>query len=114
MLHDILDPQVASNGLIVSFLDGFTGTVAPQHFPTPHLQTLDSFKPKRKTKARLLWVDAAVKRVGLTLQRELVEGKAFDFDGVEIGTVFDGTLCSIFETSLNAEVPVSPFKIFTH
>lgn len=89
------DTQVASNGLIMSFLDGFTGTVAPQHFPTPHLQTLDSFKPKKKMKARLLWVDMAVKKMGLTLQKELVEGKMFDFEGMEIGTVFDGMYVSL-------------------
>ena len=82
--------QVASNGLFVTFLDGFTGTVAPQHFPSPHLQSPESFTVKKKLKARLLWVDVAVKKAGLTLQKELVEGKGFDFEGLEIGAIFDG------------------------
>lgn len=81
---------MVSNGLFVSFLDGFTGTVAPQHFPTPHLQNPESFQVKKKLKARLLWVDVAVKKAGLTLQKQLVGGKVFDFEGLEIGTVFEG------------------------
>ncbi len=89
-LHDIIYSQVASNGLFVTFLDGFTGSVAPQHFVSPHLQSLENFKVKKKMKGRLLWVDVAVKKAGLTFEKVLVEGKTFDFEGLEIGTIFEG------------------------
>lgn len=93
--------QVASNGVFMSFLDGFTGTVAPQHLPSAYFHSLEKFKPKKKLNARLLWVDVAVKKVGLTLQRQLVEGRAHEFEGLEIGTVFEGELF-VFELYLCA------------
>lgn len=74
----------------MTFLDGLLGSVAFQHFPSPSFLPVDNFKAKQKVKARLLWVDIAAKKVGLTLQRQLVEGHAHKFDGVEIGSTFEG------------------------
>lgn len=64
--------------------------VALQHLPRDHDFSLEGFQPKKKLKARLLWVDMAVKGVGLTLQKELVEGRAYDFKQVDIGDKFEG------------------------
>ena len=74
----------------MTFLDGFTGTVAPQHLPSAQFLDLDKLRAKKKLKARLLWVDVVVKKVGLTLQQELVEGKAHEFPEMEIGSCYEG------------------------
>ena len=78
----------------MSFLDGFTGSVAPQHLPSAHFLSPDTFHAKKKLKARLLWVDVPVKKAGLTLQRELVEGRAHEFPGMEIGNYYEGENCT--------------------
>ena len=77
----------------MSFLEGLTGTVASQHLPlSPQLcpAPLDKFPVNKKLKARLLWVDPSVKKAGLTLQSQLVEGRAYEFEGLEIGDVYEG------------------------
>lgn len=79
----------------MTFLDGFVGTVAPQHLPSAHFLCPDGLKAKKKLKARLLWVDVPVKKVGLTLQQELVEGRAHEFKEMEIGCSYEGTRESI-------------------
>lgn len=64
--------------------------VSIQHLSVPSSRSLDEFQVGKKVMARLLWVDVAVKAVGLTLQERLVEGKGYDFQGVAIGDKFDG------------------------
>ena len=76
----------------MSFLDGFTGVVSTRHLISPLNHPLEKFQVNKKLKARLLWVDVAVKSVGLTLQRELVEGRTRHFTGVEIGDCFEGKI----------------------
>ena len=61
-----------------------------QHLSVPSDWSLDGYQVGKKVTARLLWVDVAVKRVGLTLQKRLVEGKGYNFQGIEIGDTFDG------------------------
>ena len=84
--------QVAPNGLLVSFLDGFDGVIAMQHLSTPSNHSLEEYQGGKKVVARLLWVDVLVKSVGLTLRERLVQGKGYDFQGVEIGDKYDGKL----------------------
>ena len=82
-------PQVALNGVTVTFLGGFEGSVGLRHLPSP--DTLpESLPPKKKIKCRLLWVDVENKKVGVSVQRTLVEGRSFAFKGVEFGDVFEG------------------------
>lgn len=72
----------------MSFLDGFEGVVSPRHLSCPHIQSLEEFTVNKKLKGRVLWVNVSAKTVGLTLQQELVEGKPYKFDGVEIGDIY--------------------------
>ncbi len=93
--------HVLSDGLLVSFLTFFTGTVDPFHLgPSkkesgaaaaaegkdkkkkkkeesekiePHGDWRDEYSENQRIKARILFVDAASKRVGLTLQRHLLD-----------------------------------------
>ena len=83
--------QVAPNGLVMSFLGGFDGVVSLHHLPSPSLHSTDTFHPKKKFRARVLWVDVAVKTVGLTIQKQIVSGRSYQFDGIEIGDIFDGS-----------------------
>ena len=75
----------------MSFLGGFEGVVSLVHLPSLSLHSTESFHPKKKFRARVLWVDVAVKAVGLTIQRQVVAGKAYQFDDIEIGDIFEGT-----------------------
>ena len=84
--------QVAPNGLLVTFLGSFSGAVGVRHLPEGETSTED-FQPKKKFKARLLWVDVPNKTMGLTLQKRVVAGRAFEFQGTEIGDIFQG-VCS--------------------
>ena len=82
-------PQVALNGVVVTFLGGFEGSVGLRHLPSFNTPP-ESLPPKKKVKGRLLWVDVERKKIGVTLQRALVEGRSFTFQGVEFGDVFEG------------------------
>lgn len=87
--------QVASNGLLMNFLGGFEGAVSLHHLPSPSLHSTEAFHPKKKFRARVLWVDVAIKTVGLTIQKQLVSGRAYQFEGLEIGDSFEGIIMYI-------------------
>ena len=93
-MHTPLSPghQVATNGLVMSFLGGFEGVVSLGHLQTPSQHSTDGFKVKKKFKARVLWVDMAVKSICLTVQKQIVSGRSYRFDGIDIGDKFDGNL----------------------
>lgn len=74
----------------MSFLGGFDGVVSLCHLPTPSLHSTESYHPKKKFRARVLWVDMAIKAIGLTMQKQIVSGRAYEFDGMEIGDIFEG------------------------
>lgn len=81
--------QPLSNGLVVTFLGGFEASVGLRHLPSWD-SPLDSLPPKKKVKGRLLWVDVEEKRIGMSLQKTLVEGRSFVFSGMEFGDKFEG------------------------
>ena len=85
-----VSPQVAPNGLVMSFLGGFDGVVSLHHLPSPSLHSTENYHPKKKFRVRVLWVDMAVKTIGLTIQKEVVSGRSYQFDGMEIGDIFEG------------------------
>lgn len=81
--------QTLSNGLLVSFLGGFEGSVSERHLPSWN-STLDSLPVNKKVKGRLLWVNVEGKKTGLTLQKTIVSGRSFTFPGTEFGDKFEG------------------------
>lgn len=81
--------QVLSNGVVVTFLGGFEGSVVLRHLPSWNF-SLEELSPKKKVKGRLLWVDVERKRIGVSLQRTLVEEQSIVFTGLEFGDKFDG------------------------
>ena len=81
--------QPLSNGLMVSFLGGFEGSVSARHLPSWDT-SLNSLPSKKKVRGRLLWVDVEGKKLGVGLQRTVVEGRSFVFPGMEFGDRFEG------------------------
>ena len=79
----------------MTFLGGFDGVVSLHHLPDPSLHSTDSYHPKKKFRARVLWVDVAVKMIGLTIQKQIVSGKAYQFDAIDIGDIFEGVHLSV-------------------
>lgn len=77
---------------MMSFLGGLNGTVATRHLVHSSEYTTDKYHVKKKYKARILWVDVATKTAGVTLQKQIVSGQAFDFEGLEVGDSFSGKL----------------------
>jgi rRNA biogenesis protein RRP5 len=71
--------NVLSDGLLLSFLTFFTGTVDPFHLGAAAgagaapAAWAKAFAPNQRLRARILYVDAAAKRVGLSLQRHLLD-----------------------------------------
>ncbi|PRW20900.1 RRP5-like protein [Chlorella sorokiniana] len=65
--------NVLSDGLLTSFLTYFSGTVDPFHLGADlAADWRKQFSPNQRLRARILYVDPAAKRVGLTLQRHLL------------------------------------------
>ena len=75
----------------MSFLSGFDGVVSVHHLRAPSLHSTEGYHPKKKFRARVLWVDMAVKTIGLTIQKQIVSGRPYQFDSMEIGHIFEGT-----------------------
>ena len=82
--------------MVVTFLGGFEGSVGLRHLPSWDT-SLDSLPPKKKVKGRVLWVDVEGKRVGMSLQRTLVEGRSSVFSGVEFGDIYDGETHTVIQ-----------------
>ena len=81
----------------MSFLGGFEGVVSLHHLPSPSLHSTETFHPKKKFKARVLWVDMAVKTLGLTVQKQVVSGRSYQFEDMEIGDIFEGKYCFVYK-----------------
>lgn len=69
--------SVLPDGLLLSFLTYFTGTVDRFHLDEdlPSADWAGRFSENQRLKARVLFVDPASKRVGLTLKPALVAGQ---------------------------------------
>ncbi|KAL6986581.1 rRNA biogenesis protein rrp5, partial [Sarracenia purpurea var. burkii] len=70
--------SILENGIMLSFLTYFTGTVDLFHlqntFPTSRWK--DDFNENKKVNARILFIDPSTRAVGLTLNPHLVQNKA--------------------------------------
>lgn len=84
---------VLKNGLLLSFLTYFTGTVDLFHLedPLPRLNWSECYSENQRLKARILYVDLVTKAVGLTLNTHLVQNKC-PIVGVNIGKVYENAV----------------------
>ncbi|CAL5362873.1 unnamed protein product [Camellia sinensis] len=99
------------NGIMLSFLTYFTGTVDIFHlqkaFPTSNWK--DDYNQNKKVNARILFIDPFTRAVGLTLNPHLVHNKAPPFL-VKTGDIFDHSKVIRVDRGfgLLLEVPTSP------
>ena len=87
MLVNAVVKQVATRGITLGFLGGFEGSTSWRHLASKQ-HSVEHYSVGKKCKARILWVDNASKKIGLTLQQEIVSGTGFTFDKLQIGDIF--------------------------
>ncbi|XP_059646446.1 rRNA biogenesis protein RRP5 [Cornus florida] len=103
--------SILENGIMISFLTYFTGTVDIFHlqktFPTANWR--DDYSQNKKVHARVLFVDPSTRAVGLTLNPHLVQNKAPP-SLVKTGDIFDHSKVVRVDRGfgLLLEIPSSP------
>ncbi|KAK9266592.1 hypothetical protein L1049_021657 [Liquidambar formosana] len=105
------------NGILLSFLTYFTGTVDIFHlqnsFPTTNWK--DDYMQNKKVNARILFIDPSTRAVGLTLNPHLVHNKAPP-SHVKIGDIYDHSKVVRVDRGLGIllEIPSSPASTPTY
>ncbi|XVF75995.1 hypothetical protein PTKIN_Ptkin13bG0232000 [Pterospermum kingtungense] len=82
--------SILENGIMLSFLTYFTGTVDMFHLQKkfPNKNWKDDYNQNKKVNARILFIDPSTRAVGLTLNPHLVHNKAPP-SHVNIGDIYD-------------------------
>lgn len=82
--------SILDNGIMLSFLNYFTGTVDLFHLQNmyPSTNWKDDYSESQKVIARILFIDPLTRAVGLTLNPHLVQNKTPPSD-VKIGDIYD-------------------------
>uniref|UniRef100_A0A2P2MJR3 S1 motif domain-containing protein n=1 Tax=Rhizophora mucronata TaxID=61149 RepID=A0A2P2MJR3_RHIMU len=102
------------NGVMLSFLTYFTGTVDIFHlqntFPTSNWT--DDYPKNKKVNARILFIDPSTRAVGLTLNQHLVHNNAPPLH-VKVGDIYDSAKVVRVEGrfGLLLEIPSVPVSI---
>lgn len=99
------------NGVMLSFLTYFTGTVDIFHLQNsyPTLNWKEDYNQHKKVNARILFIDPSTRAVGLTLNPHLVRNKAPP-SPVKIGDICDGSKVVRVDRGLGLllEIPSTP------
>ncbi|KAI3794742.1 hypothetical protein L1987_37379 [Smallanthus sonchifolius] len=99
------------NGIMLSFLTFFTGTVDIFHLgkTLPTSQWKDEYTPNKKINARILFIDPSTRAVGLTLNPHLVHNNAPP-SLVKVGDIFDDSKVVRVDrgSGLLLEIPSAP------
>ncbi|XVE75785.1 hypothetical protein DITRI_Ditri12bG0120500 [Diplodiscus trichospermus] len=82
--------SILENGILLSFLTYFTGTVDMFHLQNkfPNKNWKDDYNQNKKVNTRILFIDPSTRAVGLTLNPHLVHNKAPPLH-VSIGDIYD-------------------------
>lgn len=105
------------NGIMLSFLTHFTGTVDVFHLqnPLPSDNWKDNYTQHKKVNARILFIDPSTRAVGLTLNPHLVHYKSTPMH-VKTGEIYDK--CYILRVDENfgllLSIPSSPEQTPTY
>ncbi|KAJ4801242.1 hypothetical protein LUZ62_052488 [Rhynchospora pubera] len=103
--------SILENGMMLSFLTYFTGTVDIFHLPSnfPTGQWKDEYSQNKKVVARILFIDPSTRAVGLTLNTELVLNKLPSIN-VKVGDIYDESRVVRVDKGggLLIEIPSSP------
>lgn len=90
MMVDARVQSTLENGIMLSFLTYFTGTVDMFHlqntFPTSNWK--DDYAKNKKVSARILFIDPSTRAVGLTLNQHLVHNNSPP-SSVKVGDIYD-------------------------
>ncbi|KAL3569243.1 hypothetical protein D5086_029133 [Populus alba] len=90
MMVDARVQSTLENGIMLSFLTYFTGTVDMFHlqntFPTSNWK--DDYAKNKKVNARILFIDPSTRAVGLTLNQHLVHNNSPP-SSVKVGDIYD-------------------------
>ncbi|KAF6168945.1 hypothetical protein GIB67_038442 [Kingdonia uniflora] len=99
------------NGIMLSFLTYFTGTVDIFHLqnPLPTTNWKDDYGQNKRVVARILFIDPSTRAVGLTMNPHLVHNKAPPLH-VKIGEIFESSRVVRVDRGLGLllEIPSSP------
>lgn len=100
------------NGIMLSFLTYFTGTVDMFHLQTtfPNSNWKDDYNQNKKVNARILFIDPSTRAIGLTLNPHLVHHKSPP-SLVKAGDIFDHSKVIRVDRGfgLLLEIPTAPF-----
>ncbi|XP_042480100.1 rRNA biogenesis protein RRP5 isoform X1 [Macadamia integrifolia] len=99
------------NGIMLSFLTYFTGTVDIFHMQTsfPATNWSENYSRNKKVNARILFIDPSTRAVGLTMNPHLLYNKAPPCH-VKIGDIYDGSRVVRVDKGLGLllEIPSAP------
>lgn len=112
---------VLKDGLSLSFLTYFTGTVSLFHLETPLLEAewQKTFAVNKRVRARVLMVDPVNKAVALTLNKSLVADRLPEIN-VSVGDIFEEAVVSRVDASLGLVLSLdrgaekNPMAAFVH
>lgn len=102
---------ILENGVMLSFLTYFTGTVDIFHlqnsYPTSNWK--DDYNQNKKVNARILFIDPSTRAIGLTLNAHLVHNKAIP-SHVKVGDKYDDSKVVRVDKGLGLllEIPSTP------
>ncbi|XP_078180965.1 RIBOSOMAL RNA PROCESSING 5 isoform X4 [Carex rostrata] len=103
--------SILENGIMLSFLTYFTGTVDLFHLPNnlPSGRWKDEYSQHKKVVARILFIDPSTRAVGLTLNTELVLNKLPSIN-IKIGEIYDESRVVRVDKGIGllVEIPSSP------
>ncbi|KAG6700889.1 hypothetical protein I3842_08G135300 [Carya illinoinensis] len=99
------------NGVMLSFLTYFTGTVDIFHLQNsfPSANWKDEYSQNKKVNARILFIDPLTRAIGLTLNAHLVHNKAIP-SNVKVGDIYDDSKVVRVDKGLGLllEIPSTP------
>ncbi|CAK7342219.1 unnamed protein product [Dovyalis caffra] len=111
MMIDARVQSTLENGIMLSFLTYFTGTVDMFHlqntFPTSNWK--DNYAKNKKVNARILFIDPSTRAVGLTLNQHLVHNNSPP-SCVKVGDIYDNAKVVRVDRGMGLllEIPSSP------
>lgn len=100
--------SVLSDGLLVSFLTFFSGTIDPFHISTaPGKDWQHAFSDNQRVKARLLYIDPISKKVGLTLLKPLINWSLPRQSFPDLGRIFENAVVKRIDPNVGLLVELS-------
>ncbi|GKV41870.1 hypothetical protein SLEP1_g49347 [Rubroshorea leprosula] len=105
--------SILENGIMLSFLTYFTGTVDMFHLQNkfPNKDWKEEYSQNKKVNARILFIDPSTRAIGLTLNPHLVQNKAPSLH-VKVGDIYERSKVVRVDRGLGLllDIPSSPMS----